>query len=355
MEYQELLTFNFTKLFEQTGLTQSQFAQLTESHQPTISKILYGKKQVPERHIELIKNKLNVDISSNNMSLDSIVTPKFETQKITTSREYRIKSDTARDNIIKLYNNSGLGVTRFAKGVGVSPSTINKVIKENEYPSKYLIDSIKNKLGVNLEGEQIGSINVNTPSKIKRLFVELYEMTNLSKSDFCRSLEVDPSLLTKIQHTTRGISQNIINKVQEVYGINLLTVDSINLKDSDRYRPESEIRDEFIKIYMTYLSRKKEFRYIIGKNNYHNVFQIVNKNKPVPKSIIENIRKNLGISIDRYSDELIGAGNESAQFVFLLNNNTLPLVVSSEAEAKNRYKELQIEGIKFKLYKEIKL
>lgn len=350
------LADNFIKLFEATGLSQSRFAKITGTHQTKVCAIVNGKEKPSARWISIIQEYFNVDISKDNMSLNGMKKYDVESKKI--HREYRPDNPVARDNLEKLFKASGLSYNQFFKGLGISAQAGRQILVDGKSPTPYILNSIKEKTGIDLNVSCVEERHVNNKTTIKRLFFDLVEQTHLSLADFSRSLELSECYASKVRGSARVISQSVIDKIEEVYGVNLLTADKVVLSDDKKYKSEEEIREDFLKIYTKYLCRKKELKEIVGKTNYHHVFQIVNKNKPVPKCIIENIRKNLGISIDKYTEQLVGAGEcsgDGTKYVFLLNNNTVPLVVYSEAEAKEKHKELTTSGINFSLFKEIVL
>ena len=352
----ETLAENFIKVFEATGLSQNRFAKITGTHQTKVCAIVNGKEKPSDRWVGILKEHFNVDISKEDMSLKNIA--RYSTENAKPLRDYRPENTIARDNLIKLYNASGLSCNQFCKGIGISAQTGRRVLIGGEYPTPYILNSIKEKTGIDLNVLCVEGRPINNKTTIKRLFFDLIEQTHLSLADFSRSLDLSECYASKVKGSVRVISQSVIDKIEEVYGINLLTIDKVVLSDDKKYKSEEEIREDFLKIYTRYLCRKKELKEIVGKTNYHHVFQIVNKNKPVPKCIIENIRKNLGISIDKYTEQLVGAGEcsgDGTKYVFLLNNNTVPLVVYSEADAKEKHKELTTSGISFSLFKEIVL
>lgn len=351
----ETLAENFIKVFEATGLSQNRFAKITGTCQTKVCAIVNGKEKPSARWVDILKEHFNVDISKEDMSLKNIA--RYSTENAKPLRDYRPENTIARDNLIKLYNASGLSCNQFCKGIGISAQTGRRVLMDGEYPTLYIINSVKEKTGIDLNISSVGDRPVNNKTTIKRLFFDLIEQTHLSLADFSKSLDLSECYASKVKGSVRVISQSVIDKIEEVYGINLLTVDKIVLSDDKKYKSEEEVREDFLKIYTRYLCRKKEFKEIVGKTNYHHVFQIVNRNKPVPKCIVESIRKNLGVSIDRYTEQLIGAGaeNENTRYVFLLNNNTIPLVVYSENEAKEKQQELITNGITFSLFKEFVL
>ena len=351
-EMKERTRDNFIKLYKEVGVSQKIFGYNIGLTQPQISRILIKTAYVPVAWLKDIKDFYHVDLTKKKLSLVDLPKINSIVKRKPKKRMYRVNSDVAKSNFVELFKNSGLSQRAFAKELSVNVITIRAILTENKYPSDYLIEAIKKSYNMDILNDRVDKRIKNGVNKIYSLFVDLYKKSELTQTKFGDSLGFDGSAISRFLSGERPLTKEAIQTVKDIYGVDLYATTYIDKGRIETALSPKDIRTQFLKLYYKSNLTNAEFAEMIGISK-ELLSKIIKGESDVSSAVILSVKKNTGIRLAMRDTETIDDSSRKQSYVFLVNNNTVPIEVTSEKLAIDKKDELDAMNINFKVYKQV--